>query len=300
VSVAYVVVSFGRPGQVLRLVDALAGAPGAHVLVRHDQRGERLDRREAERRGALWHEDGIRLEWGGWSQLRVGFGALRRAAEAFDPDWVVLLSGQDYPLRPPAEIERGMAAAGADAFLGSVREVSLDRPFDGGPDDEFRLRLAYRHLRAPRRLPHLPNRLRPLAYVRRVPPRLGIRRLRLPYGPRLRPYVSSDWLALGRRGLRTVLGADRALVRFHRGVPVPTEAFYATVLLNDPALTVALDNRRFSSFAGPGTAHPDVLTSADVERAIASGADFARKFDEGVDAGALDLLDRRLRAQAER
>ena len=289
--VVYLVLSHRNPEQVLRLVRALCEGPAARVLVRHDQRRSWLDPADVEAAGAEPIDDGIDVEWAAWSHVEVILAGLRRAAP-LDPDWVLVLSGQDYPLRPMGEIEADLAASEGDAMLGAVREIESRRPVG---DDEFFLRVAYRHYRRPRRLPHLPRLLRPLVYVRDLPPLVGIRRLRQ---PGLRLYSSADWLTLGRRGLSRVLaaGEDRRLLRAFRRVAVPSESFFASVLLNDPRLRVERDHRRFLAFAGPGVPHPETLTAADLGTALASGADFARKFDVTVDARPFDLLDQRNRA----
>jgi hypothetical protein len=293
VTVAYIVLSHRNPEQVLRLVGALTEGPAARVLVRHDQRGSRLAAAEIEAAGAEALEDRIEMEWGGWSHVELVLSCLRRAAR-LQPDWTLVLSGQDYPLRPLAEIEERLAATEADALLGSVREIEPRRP-PPGRDDEFFLRTAYRHFGRPRRLPDLPHPLRPLVYVRDLPPRVGVRRPRAP-GSRL--HGSADWLTLGPRALAALLaaGEDRRLTRFFRRVAVPSESFFATVLLNDASLVIGRDHRRFVSFDRPGAPHPRTLTTADLEPALASGADFARKFDVSEDSGALDLLDARRRS----
>jgi hypothetical protein len=295
VRVAYLVLSHRNPDQVLRLVRALREGPAAEVLVRHDQRRSLLRAADVEAAGAELIEDRIEVEWAAWSHVEVMLAALRRAA-ALDPDWTLVLSGQDYPLRPMAEIEAGLQASDADAMLGSVREIETRRP---AGDDEFFLRVAYRHYRRPRHLPHLPRILRPIVYVRDLPPLVGVRRLRL---PDLRLYSSADWLTLGRRALDSVLaaGEDRGLLRAFRRVAVPSESFFASVLLNNPRLRIERDHRRFAAFARPGVPHPETLTAADLETALASGADFARKFDTAVDAQALDLLDEFGRARPPR
>jgi hypothetical protein len=291
VTIAYIVLSHRNPEQVLRLVRALREGPAARVLVRHDRRRSRLAAAEIEAAGGEALEDRIEMEWGGWSQAELILSCLRRAAR-LKPEWTLVLSGQDYPLRPIADIEERLATTEADGLLGSVREIER-RPPPPGHDDEFFLRTAYRHFRRPHRLPHLPQALRPLVYVRDLPPRLGVRRRR-----RIEPlYSSADWLTLGPRALAALLaaGEDRRLTRFFRRVAVPSESFFATVLLNDPTLSIGRDHRRFLVFNRPGAPHPRTLTTADLEPALASGADFARKFDTGEDARVLDLLDARRR-----
>jgi hypothetical protein len=299
VRIAYLVVSHRNPDQVLRLVRVLGEGPAAQVVVRHDQGGSRLPAAEIERAGALALEVDAGFEWGRWSQLQAMLRLLELTAEAVDPDWLLVLSGQDYPLRPLAEIEAGLASSGFDALLGDARQLEI-AGLPEPPQDEFFLRYAYRHYALPRATPRVPGRLRRLAYLREcpppLPPLLGLRRLKTPFRDGFGCFVSSDWLTLRRPALEALLRAAReqpALVRYYRRTWIPTESFYASVLLNDPSLRVADRNRRFLSFQGPLTPHPDTLTSTDLDRLLASDCDFARKFDSELDAAVLDALDER-------
>jgi hypothetical protein len=297
VTVVYIVISHQNPEQVVRLVRVLREGPTARVLVRHDPRGEKLDGNEIESAGGEPVHDRIKSRWGGWAHLRLILSCLREAIARHDPDWALILSGQDYPLRPLADIEADLDASPADARLGSVRPVEHQRPPAG--DDEFFLRCRYRHYARPRLIPSsFPRPLRPLAYARDLPPLVGVRRIE---PAPLRFFASADWLTLGRAAARTVLAAaeDRRLMRHFRRVAVPSESFFASVLLANPSLIVERDNRRFSPFAH-GSAHPDTLTSRDYDRLLASGADFARKFDTALDPHVLDLLDEHRRPSAGR
>jgi hypothetical protein len=300
-NLVFLVVSHRNPDQVLRLVRGLRESPAATVVVRHDQRHSRLDAGALARAGAVALADDIDVEWGEWSHLRMLIGALGRIAAELDPDWVVALSGQDYPLRPLDEVEKRLATAGYDAFLAAAWELQTDK-LPPPPAEDFFLRYAYLHLRAPRNLPHLPSRLKPVAYVRDVPRRFGLRRPRLPFGESVRCWVSSDWPTLNRRALETVLRtarAERRLMRHYRRTVAASESFFATALMNDPRLRVSGEDRRFARFS-PRSPNPDVLTSADLDELKASGAEFARKFDTEVDGRVLDLLDELRRSRSPR
>jgi hypothetical protein len=293
VTVVYIVISHRNPDQVVRLVRVLREGPSSRVLVRHDPRGERLERKRIEAAGGEPLEDRIKMRWGGWSQLKLLLACLREAAERHDPEWTLILSGQDYPLRPLADIEADLDASPADARLGSVRRVETRRPAMG--EDEFFLRCRYRHYARPRVFPSaLPDSIRPLAYARDLPPLIGVRRT---VPAPLTFFASAGWLTLGRAGLRAVLAASRhrRLMRHFRRVAVPSESFFASVLLGDPSLIVEQDDRRFASFA-PGAAYPDTLKSRDYDRLLASGADFARKFDARAEPRVLDMLDEHRRS----
>jgi hypothetical protein len=300
VKLAYLVVSHRNPRQVLRLVGALTEGPAAHVFVRHDQRQSRLAAADVEQAGGRLIDDGLPVEWGAWSQLHMLLASLERVAGELDPDWLMLLSGQDYPLRPLAQIEQRLASTGHDAYLRDSWQLQT-HGLPPPPADEFFLRYAYFHLPAPA-LRWFPRRLRRAVYYRDRPRRLGIRLPRLPFGEDLRCWVSSDWPTLDRRALQSVLTTkreERRLMRHYRRTVAPAESFFATALMNDPALRVADDDRRFVRFR-PGAPSPDVLTSTDLAELQSSGADFARKFDTGVDARVLDLLDELRRPESPR
>jgi hypothetical protein len=303
VTVAYVVVSYRNPAQVLRLVSALREGPSSEVVVRHDQRRSRLERELVEEHGGHLLDDGIEVEWGEFSYLEVLVRSLEWTLERLDPDWILVLSGQDYPLRPLAETERWLTGAGEDAFLTAAWELPTHRRPEP-PTEEFFLRYAYRHFELPAWAPRAPAGVRSVFYTREMPAglgrRVGIRRARLPFGARRHCFVSADWLTLSARAARTVTGAargDRRLIRHYRRSIIPSESFFATVLLNDPELVVAREDRRFMSFAGPGAPHPDVLTSTHLDELVDSGMHFGRKFDSEVDAEVLDALDEHRRSR---
>jgi hypothetical protein len=288
-TIAYVVLSHRNPPQVLRLVRALAEGPDARVLVRHDGRRSSLPASEIEAAGAEPITDDIDVEWASWSYLELILSCLAEARRRLDPEWTLILSGQDYPLRPMADIEADLERSGSDALIGAVREVESRRP---GSGDEFYLRCRYRHYARPRFTPDVPRALRPLVYARDMPPLVGVRRVaRAP----LRFYSSADWLTLRRSATVKILDVarDRRLMRHFRRVAVPSESFFASVLLADSSLTVEPDHRRFARFSRPGAPHPDTLTGGDLESVLSSGADFARKFDVEVDSEVLDRLDER-------
>jgi hypothetical protein len=296
----YLVVSHRNPDQVLRLVRALREGPSAEVVVRHDLRRSRLDAHEVERAGGRLLHDELRVEWGAWSYLRMLLASLEGIAAEHDPDWLIVLSGQDYPLRPLAQVEERLASAEYDAYLGDpwrLETSALPPP----PAEEFFLRYAYCHLPAPP-LRWFPRRLRRVVYFRERPRQFGVRRPRLPFRDDLRCWVSSDWPTLNRRALQVVLRTcreERRLMRHYRRTLAPAESFFATALMNAPGLRVSDDFRRFARFQ-PGAPSPDVLTSADLDELRACGADFARKLDAGVDARVLDLLDELRRSQSPR
>jgi hypothetical protein len=277
--VAYLILSYTHPELVTRLVTTLrTGSADAAVVVHHD-----------DRRCALGPVDGLRIEppspieWGHATQLAAVLRCLRWVNERLDFDWLVLLSGQDYPIRAVHEIESELRRADVDAFI--VAEPVAPLRLRRGAVDEFARRYRYRWQRVPERLGTLAARADPLVQVRRLPSGTYAG---LPARPPLPPFHGSDWFTLSRRAVQAVLATPPA--HFLRTV-IPTEAFVHTVIANDPSLTYLNDHRRYAVFDPPWSANPRVLGIADLDAAIATGGHFARKFD---DLAVLDEIDRRV------
>lgn len=298
---AYLIFSYTLPDQVLRLARTMrAGSPDAVVLVHHDDRRCPLDRRALEAAGAhaLAAEP---VGWGEFSQLHAVLRGFEWFLGQTDHEWVVVLSGQDYPIRPVAAIERDLADAAYDGFIETrpVPPPSFRRDLD-----EFASRYHYRYAALPNRpaavrAAGLVAMGRPLLSARRMPsgPRVGVRWPRTPFSEAFACHQGSDWFTLSRRCVATVSACareERSLLRHYRRTLIPTESFVHTVLANDPSLRLSGDSRRHTSWHPPPAPRPRVLRSGDLEPALASGADFARKFDQAADPAPLDEIDRRV------
>jgi hypothetical protein len=299
--VAYLVTSYALPGQLLRLVALLRGeSPDAAVAVHHDARSPPLDR-AALAQLDVHVVDPVAVEWGTFSQLAAVLRGIRLLLERSDFAWLVLLSGQDYPIRPLAQIEQDLFGADHDGHL-ERRAVAPPPLF--GEHDEFQRRYFYRYRRLPAPLGRgVPlaalRRARPLVQLRTLPsgPLIGRRVLRSPFVGGLRCHHGADWFTLSRRcaeRVDEVARRDRRLVRHYRGTVIPTESFVHTILHSDPELRLSGDTHRFTRWDDAAAPRPRVLRIADLPAILASGLDFARKFDVTDDAEVLDELDRRV------
>jgi hypothetical protein len=279
---AYVILSYRSPDVLARLVRTLrAGSPDATIAVHHD--GRRCPRPPLP--GAELVEPAWPVEWAHGTQLAAVLRCLRWALARSDFRWLVLLSGQDYPVRPLPAIEAALAAAEVDAFIETLPVPPL-RLRRGGVG-EFERRYHYRWARIPPRLARVAARADPLVQVREFPSGVyaGV-----PAPVRVPLHHGSDWFTLSRRAVEAVAAAPRALERRFARTLVPTEGFVQTVLAGS-GLRLAADNRRFAVFDPPTSPRPRVLGLADLDAALSCGADFARKFE---DVAVLAEIDRRV------
>jgi hypothetical protein len=278
VPIAYLIRAHHRPLQLARLVERLR-TPDArffiHVSARTSEETSAAMRAGLDGPDVRWLPR-IRTYYGGFSLVRamlVGVEAILREEPL--PSHAVLLSGQDYPLRPAAEIERYFAARPETSFLQHFRLPAADRwPGESGGLDRIRgyylERFSYR------------TRLLRLPFIRR----------RFP--AELVPYGGSAWGALAANALVEIdrfKTENARTLAFFRHVKIPDEIVVPTILMNSPVRN-SIVNEEIHYVDWPGGAHPATFTQHDLERLMASGKLFARKFDIHADEKVLDLLDR--------
>jgi Core-2/I-Branching enzyme len=317
--VAYVILSHRGGPQLARLVGAvLASDPAGHVVVHHDGRHARLDLgASANDPRVRVLESNARRDWGSWPVTADILEAIAIAETDVDPDWIVLLSGQDYPTRSLTGFGAELAVSGYDAFV-SARPVPESRPpasDTAGLYAWIRCNFTWRRLpdwvlgwlgdgRARARARSVIRRVslaQPWIFIWSLPAGggdlVGIRRRTTPFGPGLRCYMGATWLTLSRVAAAKVLRfvAERPdVVDVYRTSVLADESLILTILLNDPSLRVALENHHHLRMTGPGDARAAVLTVADLPAIERSGRPFTRKVDPTVDSEVPDRLDARI------
>jgi Core-2/I-Branching enzyme len=301
VNVVYFIASHTNPDQVGRLVRRLRrDSPAALVLIHHDESQSHLDARRFDGDpNVIVMQCSIAVEWGQFSQVELvlrGIEVLRASGRAYD--WVVLLSGQDYPIRPIAEFEGDLALLGDGAIAYEERTAHLDRyelswyrvprVFENRYVNALFSRLSQLNARQP--------------FVRfvsgRVGCRIGVRIGRSPFDGTLRPYKGTTWWTLSRRCIDYV----HAYVRdnpgfvdwYRRRTLMPDESFFQTILFNAGIFRLRNDDGRFVRWEPPEAPSPVTLRTADLDAVLSSGKYFGRKFDDRVDAAVLDRLDAHL------
>lgn len=315
-NVAYLICSHTNPVQVARLVKLLsAGDRGSQVVVHHDESRSRLDRGILKGLPGvhLIDSDATHIEWGSFAIVETVLRCMRWVLDNLEFDWLVLLSGQDYPIQPLPVIEASLESTEFDGFIsGAPLETLKSRSAR-----EARRRYYYRYYRVPAPSRILANHLSvrhegnvravsrsttmSLLSVKAVPDGtaiyVGVRRLRTPFTSRFRCYRGAQWFTLSAKSIAAVdrfVAEHPDYVGYWRRTRIPDEAFVNTIVLNDPNLNVSRDDRRYVRFPIGGAPHPEILTIRDLEPMLASGKHFARKFDVAVDGTILDVLDERV------
>ncbi len=283
-ALAYILLVHRNPEQVARLVDRLS-SPEDVVYVHVDRKSDLESFRAAFAklpRPPVLLRRRVNVHWGGYSHVKatmLGIRAALRSERRFSH--LVLLTGQDYPIRSTAEIQRFFAGAKGRSYISWSAGVGRDVDDSERPGNARWIwsgemwTLMWWHVWWRRRWWHLQPRLR-----RRIPrgltPHQG-----LAYWA-ITPEAASYCLHTMRR---------RPTLRwFFTFVFIPDENLFQMLLLASPLRdTLVNEDLRFLNWDGY---HPQTLRMDDLDSMRASAKLFARKFDTDVDAAVLDELDR--------
>jgi hypothetical protein len=286
--VAFLILTHRGPEQLARLVGRLL-APGTSVHVHIDRKTSAAVHAAMVR--ALPADERVHLlerlptPWASWTYVEATLRGIETIIGApAPPEHVVLLSGQDYPLRPAREIAAFLAQYRGWTFSASWPMPAPHYDRDGGM---YRIRHWHRPVRG--------------------------RRLRVPIARRypsgIRPFGGSAWMILDRETASAALRFTRErpdVVRFHRHVWAVDEHYLQTAIHNSPRANAVIDEHLWHLEWPPGGSHPRTFTESDFDRladAARHSSDaggraraklFARKFDAERDARVLDRIDAEL------
>jgi hypothetical protein len=287
--------------QLYRLVGAIqASSADALVVVSHTHDGGALDLGRLNAGGPVL----LRLTEGGyadWSHVRRYLEVVKLLRdEQVDYDWMINITGQDYPVRPLRETEQELERCDSDGFVEHFAVLSDASPW-GRRLGRTRYWFHHRTLR-PLSAAAM-RRLRPLQAINIVQPlvRLNVSRgvtvgwrVRAPYGGDLTCYGGSFHASVRRACAEyTYDFAEQRpdVVRHYQQVLSPAESYLQTVWLGPGGFRFVNDCKRYFDFRQSTFGHPRVLSRSDVEPARASGAHFARKWNMDRDPDAYATMD---------
>jgi hypothetical protein len=296
-ALAYLILAHKNPRQVARLFRAVHH-PDDVVVLHFDRRADRaLHQLGAELAGAHPNVRLLRprpILWGGYQMAAAQIEAMAAALRA-DAVWhhFINLTGQDFPIKPRAQLEAHLAARTEASF------VSWFDPLRTSLWANARERLTRHHVE----WAWLDRLLRVPGLGRQVRRIVGGQN-RLPHVPGYRRrwpgffhyYGGANHVVLSRAACRHLTESPdaRRIIRWLRPAGHANEIIYQSVLLNSPLAGTIVNGHLWEIDFPPHAPHPRTLTTADYDRLLRSPRYFARKFDESVDARVLDQLTEHL------
>ena len=314
----YIILTYKLPDQMARLIRRLSDGDQTFFYI-HVDRNFEMEPFEQACRGIpnvrfLTGSDRVHSYWGDFSTAQAALNAMRKIIEDRRTGAVILLSGQDYPIRSNREI---------DAFLEKYADADFTVNFPLPSPDHWLYthggmdRLEHYHVslhRPGREIEYVAIRpwcfsalnLKKCLYVLRFRPdlawKLPVYLFRRRSIPRALTYFGSEtWWVMRVSSAAAILDfLDRnpKIVSYFREVAVPEEIFFASMLkslpstrdhvMNSSLRLICWDNADSSSPLLFDSSHKDRILEARKREDML----FARKFDQTVDSDILDWLDK--------
>jgi hypothetical protein len=314
-TILYFIASHTNPRQVERLARVLKNGNNDNIIVvHHDPRNTPAPDLSPIHNAEPYPEPS-QVQWGDFSQVQMFFNVVCWALERYSFDWLVFLSGQDYPIRNVNIIESDLALSQMDVFLTA-------HPIESHPiwrSQEGFDRYLFQYFELPRfpyayRIPLLVASLQKFGYwmnhhnpfiryrwmPQGLPGRLGLR-FPSPFKPGFTCHGGPQWGNFSRRSLEYLchfVDEHPEVLKHYKRTLNPDESCVLSIFqsaANQGILRINSDNRRYVNWENEKTdPSPQVILSKDFDRIIASGMDFARKFDTRIDQDILDRIDREI------
>lgn len=307
--VLYLIQSHKNPEQINRLVQAIKqSSTKSHILISHDFMGCTLNDKFLENLSGV---DVIKRDTVG---VRGDFCLVQAYLDAIDWvithnidfDWLINLSGQDYPTQPLSLFEKFLAETKFDGFLQYCDTFSKDSYY-GIKESCDRYLYQYWHsgvqfskwqrgLLKPFRV--LLNNTQPFVKIdTSYQFSLGVRAFSNPFDQEFVCYGGSYFKTLSKECISYLYNFSKKnheLVNYYKRTRNPDESFAQTILVNSGLFSLCNDYKFYIDWTGSRHGHPRTLTVEDYPELIKDNIFFARKFDIKQDSRILDMLDERI------
>lgn len=292
--IAYLITAYDNPGHFHRLANALVNDNSA-AFVHIDAKSDIAPFLTTRHRHVQFCAERTAVYWGEFSMVEAVLSLIDMALKApVHYDYLVLLSGSDYPIRPVEELEAFLAANAGVEFINIVA-----MPNEAAGKPIWRLQ----RFKVPSGTPFagIVRKLRD-AFAR-----VGLLPRERDYVAALhglKPFGGSTWWTMSREACQYILdfvARELAIVRFYRNTWIPEEGLFHTIIANSPFAARVRRNLVYTDWRAGGN-NPAALGQQHTQRFIAeypfvvddrfgkSEVFFARKFSDRT-ASLVDELD---------
>jgi hypothetical protein len=276
---AHLIIAHKEPAQVERLVKRLSHEAG-DVFIHLDKKSDLAAfsyLADLERVRFIRNRQSIR--WAGYSFTKAILTGMKEVLEAGPYDFINLMSGQEYPIKPADTLvdflqnNLGHTFMSYEANGSAWWQQNIDR-VEQYHSTDFNFKGQYQLQSWANRV--LPKRKFPFSYPL--------------YGGNCAMY----WTMSKACARYVVDFVDRhpALERFARFTWAPDEFLIPTILMNSPYRERVINNNLRYIDWSQGGPNPKFLTLKDWDKLKATDSFFARKFDIRQDSRILDQLDK--------
>ncbi|MBD2515224.1 hypothetical protein H6G93_09420 [Nostoc sp. FACHB-973] len=293
-SIGFVLLTHTKPLQIYRLINTLNRMFNYPLIVCHHDFSKCDLPVDTLPKNVLLVRPHLQTEWADFSLQEATIQALKLMYEVSDaPDWFVLLSGADYPIKTARQILEDLASSPDDAYIQYERITYETYKQDLKPNMLWLKNSYQRYCTKSFAFHYSKKYFAQLNMEIRLEHPLLTKPF-LPFSKKLACFSGSQWFCANRKAAEYIIDfhQERNAVTLHYSkIKYADEAYFQTILVNAPHLKLKNDRRRYIDWSTGGS-HPKVLLMEDLPNLLASSAHFARKFDIAIDSNILDELDR--------
>jgi hypothetical protein len=285
--VGFILLTHEKPSQTIRLVTTLNRMFDCPPIVCHNDFSKTNLIIDTLPGNFSFVRPHLQTAWGRFSLVESALKALQLMYESpTSPDWFILLSGADYPIKPARQILQDLDSSLFDVHISNA-EIKHN-----SYQDNWQKSCYYRYCGINIWFPFVNRKFRLSRRRITISHPLLVSRF-LPFSDELRCFAGEYWFCGNRKSAEYLINfyEERpALAAHFRNAPNPCESYLQTVFCNAPDLKVSGNNWRYIDWSTHGP-HPKTLLQEDLPKITASSAHFARKFDINVDAMIFNELD---------
>jgi hypothetical protein len=291
--IAYIITTHKLPDQLVRLVKRL-DTDGVSFFIHVDKKtdGQTYKSMVDPLRACanVSFLERCTCNWGDFGVVRATLTGIEQVLTCgVQFDYVILITGQDYPIKSNRHIQRFLEEGEGRSF---IHYFTKQAPWAGKWDERhlyWHFLWGRRHFAFPKadmfETPALNRVWNVLAKA------IPLRR-KMPEG--LEPFYGSAYWCLSRECVEYIhqfAQQKRAFTRFFRHVAIPDEEIFQTILLNSTFKERLVNDDLVYADFSQHLAHPATLGKNDFNRLMGRSELFARKFDATVDGEVLDMID---------
>ena len=294
----YFIQTHKNPNQIYRLVRTIKkSSPTAQILIGHDSTSCHLDMAPLQDLPEVTLLKGnARAIRGDFSLLQPYFNAINWLFEHnSDFEWLVYISGQDYPTQSLSKVEDFLSKTDYDGFMKYFDAFSNQCLWD---ESEVLKRYFCQYYRLPGWTGRFLLRMwkiqefTPIIFSVFYGSLIGLRAKITPFDKSFLCYGGYQWHTLSRKCVQYIkdfVNQNPEIISYYQKTLVPDESLVQTILINSNFFKICNNNKRYVDFTGTDSGHARILANKDYETITNGSFHFARKFDQNADI--LDMLD---------
>ncbi len=313
--IAYIILAHKNPDQIKRLVLRL-NTEGTSFFIHIDKKSNNkiyeniVD--DLSPLSNVYFLKRFKIFWGDFSIVKAtieGIKEIFKTNTSFD--WLILLSGQDYPLKSNSKIQETLLLNEGKLFISHcnypIKPGANEAITDTERIDYYHFNICNMRLVFPGKLAaNTANKYRLKKYI--------LLRLfsfmwscfvflfpiKRKFIEGFTPYIGSQFWCLPKESVEYIhkfIQQNSAFVNFFNYVDIADEIFFQTILLNSKFKERVVNNNLFYiDWENPNPRYPRVFIKSDFEKLVSSSTSklFARKFDMTRDTNILDMIDQKI------